>query len=111
MYSYKHFSPGKRANSYKLINYTAQHNNFFPDLAPQKCICIPDKYDKNTIGSDSPSQRVSNNVRISQIINYSKGGKTQYGNFYLDQPLNLNYLGRTEGMPGGSGKPPVNSFR
>jgi hypothetical protein len=26
----------------------------------------------------------------------------------LLQPLNLNYLGRMEGMPGGSGSPPTN---
>ena len=71
---------------------------------------IADKYDKNTIGSDSPSLKISNNRRISQIINFSKGGKTQYGNFYLGQPLNLNYLGRAEGMPGGSGMPPRNKF-
>ena len=40
----------------------------------------------------------------------ANGGNTQYGSFYLGQPLNLNYLGRTEGMPGGSGSPPVNRF-
>jgi hypothetical protein len=37
-------------------------------------------------------------------------GKLQYGNFYLGQPLNINYLGRMEGMPGGSGMPPRNRF-
>jgi hypothetical protein len=110
MKSYRHFTPGKRANSYKLINYVALYNEYQPNSQPLNCICIPDKYDKNTIGSDSPSTRVANNVRVSQIINYSKGGKTQYGNFYLGEPLNLNYLGRTEGMPGGSGKPPINQF-
>ena len=34
----------------------------------------------------------------------------KYGNFYLGQPLNVNYLGRMEGMPGGSGTPPINRF-
>ena len=38
------------------------------------------------------------------------GGTTQFGNFYLGQPLSLNYLGRTEGQPGGSGIPPRNRF-
>jgi hypothetical protein len=33
-----------------------------------------------------------------------------YGNFYLGKPLNINYLGRIEGMPGGSGMPPINRF-
>jgi hypothetical protein len=51
---------------------------------------------------DSSSQ-VTN--RISRI-----SGKTQFGNFYLGEPLNINYLGRIEGMSGGSGSPPVNRF-
>jgi len=38
------------------------------------------------------------------------GGITQFGNFYLGKPLLINYLGRTEGQPGGSGSPPRNSF-
>ena len=44
--------------------------------------------------------------QVNRIGRYS--GRTQYGNFYLGQPLNINYLGRTEGMPGGSGKAPTN---
>ena len=51
---------------------------------------------------DSSSQKIN---RISRV-----SGKTQFGNFYLGQPLNINYLGRMEGMPGGSGMPPVNRF-
>ena len=51
---------------------------------------------------DSNSQKIN---RISRV-----SGKTQFGNFYLGQPLNINYLGRMEGMPGGSGMPPVNKF-
>ena len=110
MRSYRHFAPGKRSYSSRVINYTAALNAVFPNSPQLNCVCIPDKYDKTTIGSDSPSTRVSYNTRISQVINYSKGGKTQYGNFYLGQPLSLNYLGRMEGMPGGSGKPPSNNF-
>ena len=74
------------------------------------CVCVPDKYDKTTVGSDSPSLKISNNMRIAQVITSSLGGKTQYGNFYLGQPLQLNYLGRNEGMPGGSGSAPKNRF-
>jgi hypothetical protein len=106
----RQFTPGKKSNSLKIIHYIAQYNAMFPNLEQIQCTCIPDKYDKNTIGSDSPSTRVSNNTRISYIINYSKGGKIQYSNIYLGQPININYLGRIEGMPGGSGSPPVNKF-
>ena len=64
---------------------------------------------------------ISNKMRISQrlILGGSSqqvqiigryGGITQFGNFYLGKPLSINYLGRTEGQPGGSGSPPRNSF-
>ena len=49
---------------------------------------------------DSNSQHINKIGRL--------GGRIQYGNFYLGEPLNINYLGRTPGMPGGSGKPPTN---
>ena len=104
------FAPGKNSNSSRMITYVAEYNRLFPNSAQLNCVCIPDKYDKNIIQSDSASTKVSYNTRISQVINYSKGGKTQYGNFYLGQPLNVNYLGRMEGMPGGSGSPPLNKF-
>jgi len=110
MHSQRQFTPGKKSSSARVINYVAQYNALFPNSSEVKCLCVQDKYDKFISGSDSPSARVSNNRRISQIVNYSKGGKIQYGNFYLGQPLNVNYLGRMEGMPGGSGSPPVNRF-
>ena len=110
MYSQTKFSPGKKSNSAKMINYIAQYNALHPNSYQLQCVCIPDKYDKTILGSDSPSTRVSKNMRVSQIVNFYKGGKTQYGNFYLHQPLNINYLGRMEGMAGGGGSPPVNKF-
>jgi hypothetical protein len=115
MQSYQNFMPGKRSNMRKMIRYTAEYN-FYYDVNskfnsyynPKNCFCIPDSYDKLVAGSDSPSIKISNNQRIAQIVNYSKGGKSEFGNFYLGQPLNINYLGRMEGMPGGSGSPPTN---
>jgi len=107
----RQFTPGKKSNTIRLINYIAEYNAAFPNSDQLTCdACVPDKYDKRTIISDSPSERLSNNRRISQIVNFSKGGTTHFGNFYLGQPLNVNYLGRTEGMPGGSGSAPVNRF-
>jgi hypothetical protein len=110
-YSQTQFTPGKKSNSAKMINYIAAYNAAFPNSQQLTCsACASDKYDKTTTGSDSPSINVSNNVRVSQIINFSKGGTTQYGNYYLGQQTNVNYLGRIEGMPGGSGSPPTNKF-
>lgn len=71
--------------------------------------------------SNTNYSNLSYKMRLSQILkldgNSQKiqiigriGGKIQFGNFYLGQPLNVNYLGRTEGMPGGSGMPPTNRF-
>lgn len=108
MYSYQSFTPGSRSNTSRIINYVAESNAVNGNI--NTCYCIPDKYDKNTPGSDAASTRVSNATRTAQIIKSKKGGTPQYGNFYLDQPLNLNYLGRIEGMPGGSGKAPTNRF-
>jgi hypothetical protein len=115
MTSYQQFTPGKKSNSRKIIQYIAEYNAAFAansHIQPLNCVCVQDKYDKSLsfAGSDSPSVRLSNNMRLSQIVNFNKGGKTQYGSFYLAQPLNVNYLGRTEGMPGGSGRPPKNQF-
>jgi len=109
MYSQRQFTPGSSTSSSRMITYIAEYNERFPD-AKIPCGCINSKYDKNVLGSDSASTNVSYNTRISQIVNFSKGGKTQYGNFYLGQPIKLNYLGRAEGMPGGSGSPPLNRF-
>ena len=110
MYSYNHFRPGCKTNTSRIIKYVASYNSLFPNSKQINCYCIPAKYDKNTLDSGSPSRKVSYFTRISQLINSTKGGKTQYGNFYLGESLNINYLGRIQGMPGGSGSPPVNKF-
>ena len=110
MFSQRQFTPGKKSNSSKIIQYVAEYNAAYPNSQQLNCTCVADTYDKNTIGSDSPSVRVSTNRRISQIITSSKGGQPQYGNFYLGHPVNINSLGRSEGMSGGSGSPPTNKF-
>jgi hypothetical protein len=110
MYSYGHFRPGGGNSTSRIIKYVAEYNANSNNAAINTCFCIPNKYDKNTPGSDAASARVSYARRISGIITQTKGGTTQFGNFYLGQPLQINYLGRTEGMSGGSGMPPINRF-
>lgn len=46
----------------------------------------------------------------TSVISRFNTGNTQFGNFYLGQPLQINYLGRHEGMPGGSGSAPKNNY-
>jgi len=106
MYSYNHFTPGARKNTSRIIKYVADRNG----MGENTCFCIPNQYNKNVPGSNSPSIKVSNAVRISHIVRGSKGGRVQYGNSYLGQEQYLNYLGKTAGMPGGSGMPPINKF-
>ena len=110
MYSKRQFTPGNKSNSSRVINYVAEFNARNPNSQRINCQCIPNKYNKMVLGSDSPSVNVTYNTRISQIINSAKGGSVQFGNFYLGQPMDLNYLGRMQGMPGGSGMPIKNTF-
>jgi hypothetical protein len=110
MYSYNYFRPGGKTTSSRIINYIAPYNALFPNLEQKNCYCIFNKFDKNTPGSLSPAARVSTSIRISKLVNLTKGGKIQYGNYYLGEQVNVNYLGRIQGMPGGSGSPPVNKF-
>ena len=109
MYSQRKFTPGSSNNTSRMITYVAEYNS--KNLNEQiPCLCINNNYDKSIPSSDSPSRNITSNALISQIIKYGKGGKFHYGGFYLGQPLQLNYLGRNEGMPGGSGRPPLNKF-
>jgi hypothetical protein len=104
MYSYKHFTPGRKSGSSKLINYNALLNT----SEKLVCNCYQDEYKKFT--SQSSSDNISNTRRIAQTINRTIGGSTQFGNYYLGAPAVINYLGRVEGQPGGSGAPLRNRF-
>jgi hypothetical protein len=105
------FKPGNTKNTSRIIKYISQYNALYGvDGEIKSCYCIPNKFDKNTPGSDSVADNISYSRRISQIVHSSKNGKIQYGNFYLGEPLKINYLGRMEGMSGGSGMPPKNKF-
>ena len=104
------FTPGSSSNTSRMIQYIAQLNAINPNGKYLNCTCVPEKVNKMFPGSDSASYRITNNARISQLITTSLGGSTQYGNFYLGQSLQLDYLGNAQGMPGGSATPPKNTF-
>lgn len=62
-----------------------------------------EKYITMTADNDPTQTTIQ---RISQELRTSIGGQTRFG----DSTAIINYLGRTEGQPGGSGQPPRNKF-
>jgi hypothetical protein len=108
--STRKFTPGNNSNSSKMIQYVAQLNAVYPNTNNIKCSCVSDSYNKEVPGSSSSSYKVPRKMWYSHVIRTSLGGSTQYGSFYLGEPLNLNYLGNPQGTPGGSGMPPKNKF-
>lgn len=109
MTSYQEFTPGRKSNASRIIKYLPLYDEVNRNEESAKCVCISDTNKKN-IASSGPYLKNSKKIRISQLVNNRQGGRTQYGNFYLEEPLNVNYLGRLEGMPGGSGTAPKNTF-
>ncbi len=95
MYSYRHFTPGKTSDTQKII----QNNG-------QDCACRNEIYNKNL--PQSNGSNISNKMRISRQIQSTVGGSVQYGMYSLANVPTINYLGRTEGQFGGSGRPPSN---
>ncbi len=106
--STRKFTPGNNSNSSRVINYIAQLNALYPNRKNINCSCTPDNYNKQVPGSSSSSYKSPLKIWHSHVIRTSLGGSTQYGSFYLGEPLNLNYLGNPQGTPGGSGTPPRN---
>ena len=83
-----------------------------PPPTEKQCVwkCDKDKWDKFKFTSVGNNPNISYKQQISIKINTTVGGNVHYGNYYLGKPLQVNYLGRTEGQPGGSGAPLRNKF-
>jgi hypothetical protein len=103
----------KRNNNRHKTNFiplsTIPYTRPFKTSILSPCSCSS-TYVKTYVKANQVLTGISKKSKISQTLGYVKGGKLNYGNFYLGQPLNINYLGRTEGMSGGSGSPPTNKF-
>jgi hypothetical protein len=101
MRSYQQFTPGKKSNDSKLILYSnLQDVNVCPNYN-----CTYENLTNPNYDSNSNFSNLSGNRRIAQVLSSTLGGKLRFGNFYLNEPINVNYLGRTPGQPGGSGRP------
>ncbi len=97
MYSYRHFVPGRTSDTTKVIQNSG---------SDKTCVCRNDIYNKNL--PQVNSSNISNKMRISRQIQSTVGGSIQYGMYSLANVPSINYLGRTEGQYGGSGRPPSN---
>jgi hypothetical protein len=123
----RQFTPGAKSLSSRMIRYNVIYNAlreslnkdptnpifYYPPEEEQKdivCNCYDNIVKKFSPDSHGTNANISNNMRIAQSIRIPRSGKPQFGNFYLGEPLNLNYLGRMEGQPGGGGMPPRNQF-
>jgi hypothetical protein len=105
MHSQTQFTPGNKSVAKKLIHYTARYNELFPSSV--RCLCEGNIHNKNV---SSTSSRIPYKQYVAYLSRTNLGGSILFGNNYLGETVNLNSLGRNAGMPGGSGRPPVNIF-
>ena len=117
MYSCKSFISCK--NNSRKFKYNSEYNElkenaniyFNCPLEKDKCKNYDSHKDKaNLNDSQTNFSNTSYKLRLSQILKTNLGGSVQFGNYYLSQYPNINYLGRSEGQPGGGGSPPKNKY-
>jgi hypothetical protein len=72
MYSYRHFTPGRKSTTSKIIH------------SDRSKVCMCDTYDKFTVLNNLPN--ISRGLRIAQTIRTTVGGTTRFGNNYINQP-------------------------
>jgi hypothetical protein len=71
MYSYRHFTPGRKSTTAKIIH------------SDRSKVCMCDTYDKFTVLNNPPN--ISRGMRIAQTIRTTVGGTTRFGNNYIYQ--------------------------
>jgi len=113
------FTPGNKGNLRLFMNkaFIKQYYQTFKttqtfdninnaDDITQGTLCGCIQPQSNSILKNDPSQ--SENIRISQTLTRSLGGKITFGN--LNNPVMLNSLGGWEGQPNGTPRPLRNKF-
>lgn len=94
--SVRYFTPGRTGTTTRVKDLYVLNNPY--------CHCLKTKEYK--LNEQVIIQNVSNNYRISQILNSRQGGST----VYINNLNNVNAFGRLEGQSGGSGAPLRNKF-
>jgi hypothetical protein len=103
------FTPGNKAHLKKMLN-----NEYYKEIARLQgrivsgdedyfCECFVDKATPGHYGNTT----ISENMRIAQVINNSRGGRVQFGN---QNSAHITFLNQIEGQPGGIQFPPKNNF-
>jgi hypothetical protein len=106
-YNNNRFTPGNKGNLRLLINKILINQHYQYDINKELlCGCIQQQSNLTKQGWNDPSQ--TENMRISQILTGTLGGRTTFGNF--NNLVKLTYLGGWEGQPGGSPQPLKNRF-
>lgn len=126
MPSYRSFTPGQKSRASRMIHYNAVYNQlrdnlnndptnqifYYPPSQIQKeiiCNCYRNETNLRFV-DDQTYSNTSTNMIIAQQIKIGRGSSLQFGNYYLGENKKVNYLGKTEGQPGGSGFPIRNKF-
>ena len=94
--SVRYFTPGRTGTTVRVKDLYVLNDPY--------CFCLKTKQYK--LNEQIIIQNVSNNFRVSQILNSSLGGKS----VYVNNLNNVNQFGRLEGQSGGSGSPLRNKF-
>ena len=118
------YYPGNNTNKSRRVLYNAQYNYiknmlnvnsqenafYYPALQQQQELeCNCQLINNMNIPNPYTNPNESKATRISRIIKRtSNSGKFNFGNSYLGNGFQINYLGRTPGQSGGSGKAPKN---
>ena len=79
------------------------------DASNNSC-CPRNEYEGKLFTSQSNTSNRSYLYRTATYLQSARGGKTAYININIEQPFNVNYLGRVQGQLGGSGAPLRNRF-
>lgn len=119
--------PGSKIGKTRKVQYNAVYNelrrqlsddptgrSLFTPLSKEDrrltCNCETAAFKKKS--APNPSSNPSRYLQYSHMMrNYTYYGKVQYANATEGTQLKVNYLGKTEGQPGGSGGPPKNRLR
>jgi hypothetical protein len=72
--------------------------------------CPRNEYEGKLFTSQSSTSNRSYLQRTSGYLQSARGGKPAFVNINIEQPINVNYLGRVQGQLGGSGAPLRNRF-